>query len=289
MSDLLQHAERPVTRFFLDAFGPWKGRFLAKYPKRWKRMVFERLRCPEVERLRIAERLASLDPRVFSPRAHALYDPNKPWLENALIEHGRLRFRAIVAESCGGADVLDAGAVDDRCDLWRVEPGCMVPREEAAYVNVLDLLLRASSKIVYVSPFFRPDQPDKTGPVVAICAALAGSAVDFEVHFREDRSYAMCMADAVRYLPRLLPPRSRVTLRCWKERLGGARLHNRYLLTDIGGVQFGDEIEVGDPGHEDRVSILDEPSLVRLWNHHTGTPPAFDTAGEAREFVGVTR
>ena len=148
------------------------------------------------------------------------------------------------------------------------------------YVNVLDLLIRASSKIVYVSPFFRADQPDKTGPVV----------VDFEVHFRDEpRSYAMCMADTARNLPRLLPPRSRVTLRCWKERVGGARLHNRYLLTDIGGVQFGDEIEVGDPGHEDRVSILDEPSLVRLWNHHTGTPPGFDAAGEAREFVGVTR
>jgi hypothetical protein len=57
-------------------------------------------------------------------------------------------------------------------------------------------------------------------------------------------------------------------------------------------VQFGDEIEVGDPGHEERVSILDEPSLVRLRNQHTGTPPAFDAAGEAREVVGsnpVTR
>ena len=77
--------------------------------------------------------------------------------------------------------------------------------------------------------------------------------------------------------------------RCWKEWAGGARLHNRYLLTDIGGVQFGDEIEVGDPGHEDRVSILDEPSRVRLWDHHTGNPPAFDPAGESLEFVGVPR
>jgi hypothetical protein len=278
------------TRVFLDAFGPLKGRFLAEFPRRWKRMVFERLRCPDVERHKIVERLASLDPRVFSPRTHAAYDPNQLWLENALIEHRRLRFRAIIAEGGGSADVLDAGVVDDRSDLWRVEPGCMVPRQAAAYVKVLDLLLRASRKIVYVSPFLRADQPDKTAPVVAICAALARSAVDFEIHFRDEpRSYALCMSDAARYLPRLLPAGSKVTLRCWKERAGGARLHNRYLLTDVGGVQFGDEIEDGDPAHQDRMSILDEPSLARLWNHHTGTPPAFDAAGQAQQFVGAPR
>jgi hypothetical protein len=251
--------------------------------------VHDALRCPDVERKRIEQRLASLDPRVFSPRAHAQYDPNKPWLENALIEHARLRFRAIVAETGGGADVLDAGALDDRCDLWRVEPGCMLLRDAAAYVKALDLLLRASSKIIYVAPFFRADQPDKTGPVVAICVALGGSAAAVEVHFRDNRSYAASMDDASRYLPGLLPPGSKVTLRCWKERTGGARLHNRYLLTDIGGVQFGDEIEAGDPGHEDRVSILDEPSLVRLWDHYAGSPPAFDEAGASREFLGASR
>ena len=278
------------TRYFLDAFGPWKGRFLAEFPRHWKRMVYQGLRCQGIEKARIEVRLARLDARVFSPRANAVYDPAKPWLENALIEHGRLRFRAIVADAGNGGDVLDAEAVDDLCDLWRVEPGRLVPREAAAYVRALDLLLRASSKIIYVAPFFRADQPDKTAPVVAICAALAGSAVEVEVHFRDEpRSYAICMADATRYLPRILPPGSKVTLRCWKERAGGARLHNRYLLTDVGGVQFGDEIEVGDPGHEDRVSILDEPSRARLWDHHTGTPPAFDSAGASQEFVGAHR
>ena len=26
------------TRFFLDAFGPWKGRFLAEFPRKWKNL-----------------------------------------------------------------------------------------------------------------------------------------------------------------------------------------------------------------------------------------------------------
>jgi hypothetical protein len=71
----------------------------------------------------------------------------------------------------------------------------MVPREAAAYVKVLDLLLRASSKIIYVAPFFRADERDEAGPVVAICVALAGSAVDVEVHFGDElRSDAVCIS-----------------------------------------------------------------------------------------------
>jgi hypothetical protein len=248
------------------------------------------LRCQGVEKARIEVRLANLDARVFSPRANAPYDPNRPWLDNALAEHQRLKFRAIVAEGGTGADVIDAAALDDRCDLWRVDAGCLVPREAAEYVRVLELLLCASSKIIYVTPFFRADQPDKTAPIVAVCSALAASATCIEVHFGEEpRSYAICMTDADRYLPRILPLGSKVTLRCWKERDGGTRLHNRYLLTDIGGVQFGDEIEVGAQGHEDRLSILDEPSRAKLWAQYTGDPAAFDSSGPLRHFVGTRK
>lgn len=66
-------------------------------------------------------------------------------------------------------------------------------------------------------------------------------------------------------------------------------MHDRYLLTDMGGVQFGDSIEGGEPGHEDRLSILDEPSRTQLWNQYLGNPLAFDEAGESREFVGLAR
>ncbi len=29
------------VRYFLDAFAPWKGRFIAAYPKDWKKRVYE--------------------------------------------------------------------------------------------------------------------------------------------------------------------------------------------------------------------------------------------------------
>src|SRR5690242_11461190 len=67
-----------TVRYFLDAFGPWRGRFLAEYPGRWKRMVYEGLACPDVEKHKVIERLQRLDKRVFSPRRGAAYDPAQP-------------------------------------------------------------------------------------------------------------------------------------------------------------------------------------------------------------------
>ncbi len=279
------------TRFFLDAFGPWKGRFLAQLPrKKWKKLVHQALRCPDIEKAKIVERLANLDDRIFSPRVlSGAYDPEQSWFDNALAQHAHLPFRAIITEGQTGTDVLDAASVDERSDLWRVETGCMVPRDAAVYADKLDVILRMSRRIIYVSPFFRADQPDKTSPLVAICSALAKvpEAGTLEVHFGEARSYALGMSDAERYLPIRLPRGSRVTLRCWSERGGGARLHNRYLLTDIGGVQFGDEIEAGEAGHTDRLSILDKASWLDLWEQYAGAAPAFNEAGAAREFSGA--
>ncbi len=276
------------VRFFLDAFGPWKGRFLANYPRRWRRMVYDGLRCGDREKKRIEERLASLDERVFSHRAGAAYDGSKSWVENAKAEHARLPFRAIVAEGGSGEHVLDAEAVDDQNALWCVQPGQLVSREAATFVAMLTLLLRASKRIVLVDPYFRADQDDKTRPLAAFCEALSGSSALLEVHVSDaKRSYSLCMQDAARALPGVLPPGSKVLLRCWREKRGGPRLHNRYVLTDVGGVQFGDGIEVGDIGQEDRLSILEEPSRARLWEQYTGASPSFDEAGAPREFVGA--
>lgn len=274
------------ARFFLDAFGPWKGRFLAEYPRRWKKMVFDGLDCPDVEKKRIVERLSTLDKRVFSPRAHAPYDGTQAWLDNAEVEHNRIPFRAIIASSFStSAHVLDAAAIDDRSPLWCVDGGRLVSRDATAFVDALRLLLAASERIVIIDPYFRADQDDKTRPLIAFCKLLSGRAA-VEIHFADEvRGYAVCMKDAARALPRLLPEGASVTLHCWKERDGGPRLHNRYLLTEVGGVKFGDSIELGSAGHEDHISILDEPSRRRLWNQYLGDAPAFDRVGAPQEFA----
>jgi hypothetical protein len=274
------------VRFFLDAFGPWKGRFLAEYPRRWKKMVYDAaLKCPDRERKQIEVRLANVDKRVFSRRSQADYDNAGSWFENAETEHRRVPFRAIIAAGArAGAHVLDGGEVDDRCDLWRVESGRLVSKDPASFARAIQLLLSASTRVVIIDPYFRADQDDKTRPLVAICKSLPPGA-SLEIHFSDkSHGYDWCMQVATRALPKVLPSDMKVTLYCWRERAGGPRLHNRYILTDVGGVKFGDSIEAGDSGEKDHLSILDEPSRAELWEQYLETPCAFDSAGLPQKF-----
>lgn len=275
------------ARFFLDAFGPPKGRFLAEYPRRWKKMIYDGLRCPDVEKKRIAVRLEKLDRRVLSPRANADFDGQRPWLENAVAENGRRPFHAVVSNGATAQpNVIDGIAVDDTEPLWHVENGRFVSRDPAAFVAALQLLLAASKRVLIIDPYFRADQDAKTRPLAAFCREVAGNAA-IEVHFSDEHyGYTACMDLAARALPNALPPGASVTLHCWKERLGGERFHNRYVVTDVGGVKFGDSIELGLMGEHDHLSILDESSRADVWSWYVGAKPAFDRVGAPQEFEG---
>lgn len=277
------------VRFFLDAFGPWKGRFLVEYPSKWKRMVYEGLSCPDYEKHKIIERLQRLDKRVFSPRRGASWDPNlapseQLWRANATQEHARRPFRAvIVAAPPSTGTVIEADVVTDDHPLWRVEPGAAVARDPAAFVQALDLLIRSSSHFVMVDPYFRADQGAKLEALLHMCRAFIGRAVTIDVHASEAAlAYHEFSRIANRAVPQVLPRGITVTFRSWAERRGGERFHNRYVITDVGGVQFGDGIERGDAGQFDRLSLLGHDERHRLWNLFYGTVPAFDLAGELK-------
>jgi hypothetical protein len=131
-----------AVRFFLSNVGPWRGRFIAQYPKHWKRMVYEALTCADVARARVEVYLDSLDPRVFSPRPGAPYDPERTWLANALAEHARLPFDEIIAvrPRCrrrrGGGGHRHRGP-----SAWRRDQGRLVARDPATFAAALTRLL----------------------------------------------------------------------------------------------------------------------------------------------------
>lgn len=266
-----------AVRYFLDALGPWKGRLLAEYPRRWKKMVYEGLSCPDVEKHRIIERLRLLDARVFSPRQNGPYDGLQTWRDNAVREHARAPFRAVIVPSDAKGVFLEADQVTEEHLLWRVEPGRDVAREPVALVQALDLLLKASNHIAIIDPFFRADQSDKLMPLVHLCRAVAGRQVVIDVHASDAQlAHHEFERLARRALPANLPAGISVTLRSWKERPGGKRFHNRYLITNVGGVQFGDSIEAGDRGHSDRLSRLGALERDDHWARFYGGAPAFD-------------
>lgn len=278
------------ARHFLDAFGPWHGRFLAEYPRRWRRLVFEALTCGDVERHRIVERLNALDRRAWSPRQGAVYDGTQNWRDNVEAEHKRVPFRAVVVTGEPHEIFIEADSVTDLEPLWRVEPGRAVPRTPADFVRALDLLLQASRHIAIVDPYFRADQDDKLQPFLHLCRAVAGRMVTIDLHACDEQfAHHEFVRVAQRVLPGMLPNGMSVTLRSWKLRPRGQEFHNRFVMTDVGGVQFGNSIEQGDSGQSDRLSRLGDSERTLYWAWFYGTPAAYDLAGPELVVVGTAR
>jgi hypothetical protein len=275
-------------RFFLSQIGPWRGRFIAQYPKHWKRMVYDALACADVARSRIEARLATLDARVFSSRPGAPYDGSRSWLRNALDEHARRPFHAIIAASVdAAAGAIDAAEINDDHPAWKLDQGDLIARDPVAFAVALRLLLAQSRRIAIIDPYFRGDQRDKRAPLTEFCIHVpSSSAVEIHastIHVADDFFRQV----AQQHLPADLPSGRGVTLHTWQQRPRGPRLHNRYLLTEIGGVQFGDGVETGNPGETDRISILEEATRAELWAQYVEPGNAFDRIGVAITVTGT--
>ncbi len=277
------------ARYFLDAVGPWKGKFIAEYPSYWRRLVIQGLNCGDVEKLRIVEKLNQSDSRIFVRRKNASYNDKLMWLPNAKAVHATVPFHLVitVGESSPETKIADSATLDERHELWLVHTGKHIARDPVRLAQEVRFLLQVSSKVVIIDPYFRADQDQHTQPIRKICEILPPHIRKIEIHCADHRlSYNECIRHAQRALPRIIPAGISVRVICWKERTDGARLHNRFLLTEIGGIKFGDSIEKGDAGQQDHLNIMDEPSRAQCWSEYVDPGNAFDSAGAPVEIKG---
>ena len=65
--------------------------------------------------------------------------------------------------------------------------------------------------------------------------------------------------------PRCIPDGVQLVLLRLSERPGGQRLHNRYILTDVGGLVFGADLDDGADGETDDVTLMDRTQYELRW------------------------
>ena len=82
-------------------------------------------------------------------------------------------------------------------------------------------------------------------------------------------------------MPAVIPVGISVRLVRWKQKIVGEKLHNRFILTDRGGVIFGVGLDDGDGAAEetDDIKLLDDETYKIRWQQYT-SGVAFDLVDE---------
>lgn len=256
--------DRSTQRLILEAFRFGNGRVPACLPAKWTKQalgVWDGADDSEKKRLEVfVEALWKLKSK--RQATDAWNGQARSWIENVLLEHQRRPFHAIVSP---GAVVQCLDVVNTDVDLgegkWRVARTIRVPRSGAALAEAVGPILYASPNIIIVDPVFKPEKrfADALGCLLA-ASAKPKQSTTIQVLMRETpKDPPWCNIEReFNGLSKKVPAGVSLELVYVEQAKVSSRLHNRFILSDVGGIMLGDSIDEGDEGEYNDLALMDE-------------------------------
>ena len=280
-------------RFIYDKFGLGTPRVLLEIPAftEWKNAVYSaaaELDLSEKDWKRIEE-LFRLFAEHKCSRDEMGYEAALEWLENAELEHDRKEFRAIVASTNPRkhrAVVLDRELGAPHARRWTCAVGENPERSATGLAASLAGLVLNSKTLHLVDPHFGPSNTRHRRVLEAIAALVAsrgGGALCVHCSDKEALDY---FEDGAKELANRLPSTVRVEFRRWRQRSGGEKFHNRYVLSDLGGVTLGTGLDAGDIGETDDLLLLPRAVFERRWDQYVRNDGSFEEVDKPSAVIG---
>ena len=285
--------DRHNHRFFLREFGLGQGRIVSRYPKAWAKKVWDSFDgASQMDRKRLEELLVRLKETMVKRKDLAWDDAQESWRENAIAEHARHPFKAIMARS--NPDACPAVLVEDDlaaspCSGWDVPHGLTVNRKAVDMTDAIRRLLGCCRWVKFIDPYFVKGKTGHKKSLSAFMKILAaerpvGAPETIEIHTSGDGATTEYLKD---FFEKIIPAGLQVSLYRWQERPGGQKLHNRYILTDLGGVSFLHGLDTGADGETDDISRLDREQYLLRCKQYDPAGPAFDQAADPLVITGT--
>lgn len=268
--------EASNVRVFRDAFGIGQPRIMSAYPTttQWKKLFHQQLesRKANMGDMEINRAVAKAENLLESSVAREKHDfkyDGKTWLQNAIIGGLRYPFQGILSDS--NPTNNDQVIVADQINLtdiprWDVRRAATPNRTVAEMAAEFAPMLRIAKTIVVVDPYFRAGKRDRR----FVLEGLFDKILENRTVVRPDM---ICVLVAANYqnvqslqafndecqskMPSHIRKDLSVTFIRLVEKEGGEKLHNRYVITDHGGVKLGNTLEESDPGATDDANLMD--------------------------------
>ena len=302
--------ERRRAIFFAKEFGSYPGksdtgRVVSRYPEHWKDLVWEAFettfgdKATYNDRRRLDSILNQLRERMVR-RSECIWDDEKDWLINAETEHRDRPFHAILARKNPrqNTNVMSEGDVwQDKARRWDAPSTVIVRRYANKMAECVAPMLRCATKVLFVDPYFRASTESSEErfrerfrrPLAEFLRAIGtrASQITIELHtaaYDKELSWEDFRKECEDYLPGVVPIGVTITVHRWKNSI--EKLHNRYILTNLGGVLFGTGLDQGSPGTTDDVARLNRDVYIQRLRDYAGPNGTFDLDGEVFQIEG---
>ena len=286
--------KREEFRFIHDKFGLGTPRVLLELPafSKWKKAVYteaSKLALSQEDMKRIEE-LFRLFGEHKSRRGDSIYDGLVTWLQNAEREYDRRPFAAIIARQNPRShravlvsDQLGAGSAS-----WACEAGASPARTPQALAAALSGMLVNCKALHLVDPHFGPENARHRKVLEALMDVLAkhSLAPEVRVHCAVKSALTFFEQEATKMAARL-PVGCTIEFVRWAQKDGGEKLHNRYVLTDLGGVALGVGLDAGGAGETDDLLLLPRAQYERRWAQYVASDGAFERADTPAKVIGT--
>ncbi len=261
-------------QLFLQTFGNGEGRLFSDIPrKRWIRLARQEIRASDngqVMKKRLVAAVERLSRKALHRRNYAPDAGEKAWLDHAIAAHEDRPFKAILTDCYDGDAECVISCEQDFIDdnRWTVPLDLEVDRTLSKMILAIHPMLDCAREVVLVDRNFDPDKYRWRQFLIELAKFLSKrkfspSIGKIDFHSGDGISVNHLKLLCTSHFAGDLPAGMRVDFFVWPR----DELHDRYVLTDIGGVRFGIGLDIWDGCGPKKVEIsrVSEETRLRWW------------------------
>ena len=261
-------------RYFLQTFGREEGRLFSDIPrKKWMNITRKLINASDngqVMKKRLKAGIEKLERRAIYRRNAVPEVESELWIDHALEAHRDRPLQAILTDNYDEDDesiiINDRDFTDD--NRWKIPLDETVERSATRMVQTIQPMLDCSREIILIDRNFKPQDYRWRPFIIELISFLSQRSfspsirkIDFHVGDYLDPNYLKLLC--TNHIVGGIPATMRVDFFVWPR----DELHDRYVLTDVGGVDFGIGLDIydGSGPTEVKISRVSEETLAKWW------------------------
>lgn len=262
-------------RFFLQTFGREEGRLLSDIPrKKWINMTRKEINASDngqVMKKRLKAGIERLERKAIYRRNAVPEVESELWIDHALEAHRCRPLQAILTDNYDGDHesiiINDRDFTDDI--RWKIPLDATVARSANIMVQTIQPMLDCAREIILIDRNFDPDKYRWRLFLLELASILSQRPFSPSInkigfHVGDDIAANHLELLCRNHIENNVPDNMQIIFFVWPR----DELHDRYVLTDIGGVRFGIGLDIydGQGPEEVEISRISEGTFGKWWS-----------------------